>query len=49
MNLEDFIRDFDDSGSELEEDTGSISPASVCSTSESENEGPRRLNFSQSE
>ena len=47
MNLEDFIRDFDDSDSELEEDTGSISPASACSTSESENEGPRRLNFSQ--
>ena len=49
MNVEDFIGDFNDSGSELEEDTGSISPASACSTSEleSESEGPRRLNFSQ--
>ena len=39
MNVEDFIGDFNDSGSELEEDT---SPTSACELSE----GPRRLNFS---
>ena len=46
MNVEDFIGDFNDS---LEEDTGSISPTSACSTSEleSESEGPRWLNFSE--